>query len=340
VNLDILRDHAGAVCAVRRRLLLDRCPVGECRFEILRATIWSIANPSNHAHINRVLAAALPTWRLLAERPAASDETLRTELRDALSALQDAGDLVSLGGGYWAPGTTRLVEFPERDGTLIVGGVPSGLLKLDSEAIGFHGPHRHLLLLPEELAAVLPREDFDSWAKRPEPGTLQQWAREVFDSLERVAYTPGSPEVLEFYQPGIARIGVPQYFRWSGSPPRITGTLLARRRRVYGAYDYRLVDIAGGHVVGVCELHDIDVRRLMYALDLDTSNPVQARSRRVDSQTEWLFRSPLPRAEQRAFAAIGTLAISDERRYESRWTFSRHEELAIKMMRSLGIGIE
>ena len=337
MSIDIFRDHIQAADAVRRHLLLDQCPAMETRFEILRSTVWSIATPSRNAHINRVLGAALPTWRLLSERLATSDETLRTELRDALSTLQDTGDLVGLSGGYWAPATARLVELPDRSGNLIVGGVPSALLQLDSSAIDVHGPHRHILVPPAELWVALPREDFNSWTRRPETHSLQEWGREVFDTLERVAYTPNSADLFEFYLPGRARSGEPQFFRWCESAPNITGTVLARRRRLYGALEFRLVDVRAGQVVGACELHDIDVRRLMYALDLDENNPVRARCVRVGNQTEWLFRSELPRAEQRAFAAIGTLTITDERRFERRWTFARNEELVTDMLRSLGI---
>ena len=337
MSLNILRGDAQAAEAVRRQLLLGQCSGIDCRFEILRATIWGVASASSHAHINRVLGAALPTWRLLSERPAASDEKLRAELRDALSMLQDAGDLVGLSGGYWAPATTRLVELPDLSGNLIVGGVPSGLLQLNSEVIRYHGPHRYLLVGPAECGLALPQETFGSWTRCPDKRCVQEWAREVLNSLERVAYAPSSGDVFEFYLPERARMGEPQFFRWSEIAPNTTGTVLARRRRLYGSREYRLVDIRGGQIVGACELHDIDVRRLMYAMDLDSNNPVRARCNRSGSQTEWLFRSELPRAEQRAFAAIGTLSVNEERRFERKWTFTRSEELVIEMLRHLGV---
>lgn len=326
-----------AVEAVMRHLHLGSCTPLECRFEILRATVWSIAGPASKAHVNRVLGAALPTWQLLSARTNASEETLRAELRGALSMLEDAGDLIGLSGGYWASAVTRFVMLPDSAGYLLVGGAPSALLQLDSEAVLFRGPHRHLTRRPAELEAALPLEDFDCWTKRPEKVSLQEWAREVFDSLERAPYTPSSADAFEFYLPAASREGSPQFFRWFKGAENITGTLLARRRRLYGAREYRLVDVRAGRIIGACELHDVDVRRLMYALDLEAKNPVRAHPGRVDDRTEWLFASELPRAEQRAFAALGTLTIPDERRFERRWTFTRNEKLALDMLRSLGI---
>lgn len=308
----------------------------ETCYEILRATVWSSAVPKGKVHINRLLNTAQPIWQLVSERFTTSEESLRTELREALSTLENAGDLVEFSGGYWAPAAARIVELPDASGKLLVGGVPSAWLQLDGGVIKFHGPHRHFATIPEKLADVIPLEDFRSWAKLPEI-PLQDWACEVFNSLERSAYTPTSLDVFEFYLPAKSRPGTPQFFRWSENPGDIAGTLLARRRRLYGAREFRLVDVSSGKIVAACELHNVDVRRLMYALDLAAKNPVRALPSRVGTQTEWLFKSELPRAEQRTFAAFGTLFIPDERPFERRWTFLRNEEMALEMLRSLGI---
>jgi hypothetical protein len=77
----------------------------------------------------------------------------------------------------------------------------------------------------------------------------------------------------------------------------------------------------------------------MYALDLAAKNPVRARRARIGSRSEWLFTSELPRAEQRTLAALGTLEIPNDRPFERRWTILRNEELALEMLRSLGIAL-
>lgn len=338
MSLEVFQSPEQAAHAVMRQLGLGSCPPAACLFEILRATVWSMAAPESKAHVNRVLSAALPTWQLLSEPPTASEEMLRTALREALSALADAGDLIELSGGYWAPAMSRFVQLPNGAGYLLVGGVPSALLNLDLKVIEAHGLHRHLARLPPELAAVLPLEDFQSWARLPDR-SLEDWALTVFDSLERQPYSPTNTDSFEFYLPAKSRAGSSQYFRWFESAGDVTGTLLARRLRLYGAREFRLLDVRAGRIVSACELYDVDVRRLMYALDLAAKNPVRAVPLPVGARTEWLFTSELPRAEQRTFAALGTLTIPNDRSFERRWTFLRNEELALGMLRSLGIAL-
>jgi hypothetical protein len=339
VSFEILGGENQAISGTRGHLHLGSCPPLETRFEIVRAVVWSLAAPSRKAHINRVISAALPPWTLLSQRTTSSEETRRQELRGALAMLEDAGDLVAQSGGYWSPAATRIVMLPEKAGNLLVGGAPTALLNLEEGSIQFHGPHRHLADIPPVLEGELPFEHFSSWTKRPESVSLREWSREIYESFERSPYTTSSEEAFEFYLPEASKQGVPQFLRWFESASEITGTLLARRRRLYGAREYRLVDVRKGRIVSACNLHDVDVRRLMYALDLEVENPVRVRPRRVGEHTEWLFRSELPRAEQRAFAAIGNLQVSDERRFERRWTFTRNEALALDMMRSLGIAL-
>lgn len=338
MGLEVLQAMPEPIHIAGDGLGLGSCPASERRFEILRATIWSLAALKAKTHVNRILNASLPAWQLLSERPTSSEETLRAELREALSTLADAGDLIELSGGYWAPATARVVILPDGAGHLLIGGVPSSLLQLGNDAIQYHGPHRHFAKIPAKLAAVLPVEDFNSWARLPDV-PLQDWVREVFDSLERFPYTPTTADVFEFYLPANSKPGAPQFFRWSESAGDITCTLLSRRRRLFGAREYRLVDVCSGQIVSACEFHGIDVRRLMYALDLEAKNPVLARPLRLGDRTEWLFTSELPRAEQRTFAAFGTLKIPDGRHFERRWTFTRNEEIALDMLRSLGIAL-
>lgn len=338
MSFEVLRASHDAAQAVRRSMGLELCPSFDSRFEILRATVWSMASPKGKAHVTRVVSAAIPVWDLLSDRRA-SEETLRAELRGALSTLDDTGDLVELRGGHWAPATARFVALPENGGYLLVGGVPSALLQLGNDSIEFQGPHRHVATVRSEFATALPIETLASWARLPS-NPLQDWAQEVLESFTRHPYAPTSADAFEFYRPEVARRATPQFKRWSPDARNTTNTLLARRLRLYGAREYRLVDTRAGDIVAACELHDVDVRRLMYALDLAAGNPVRARPIRVGQQTEWLFTSELPRAEQRTFAAFGTLMIPHERPFERRWTFRRNEELAVEMLRSLGIVLE
>jgi hypothetical protein len=338
--VEVLRDPREAASAVRRALGLPAsCPASSSLFELLRATVWSMAAPNMHVHVRRVLSAALPAWRILSGRSIATKEILRAELRSALATLEDAGDLLQLSGGYWGPVTARLVELPADSGRLLVGGVPSSLLPLESDAVEYHGPHRHLAKPAVEFVRALPAEDLASWSRRPD-APLQEWAGEVLESSERLPYTPASEDFFEFYTPASAPPGTPQFRRWSDSPGLTTTTLLARRIRCYGAREYRLVDVRAARIVGACDLQGVDVRRLMYALDSAAKNPVRARRLKAADRAEWLFTSELPRPEQRSFAAFGTLTIPKDRPFERRWVFARGEEIALAMLRDLGVRIE
>jgi hypothetical protein len=339
MSLEVLHSPHSAARTVAYALGLNSWPCPENRFEILRATVWSLSASHGKTHINRIVSAALTTWRFLSDQTIVSEEILRTELRRALSILQDAGDLVEFGGGYWAPATARFVELPDRGGYLLIGGVPSALLRADFGWLEFHGPHRHIANLPSELNTLIPVESFESWTKLPSE-SLEDWAFELIQSLERQPYSPASAEVFEFYLPNKSRRGVPQFKRWSDDPGDTSNTLLARRKRLYGTREYRLVEIRAGRIVSICDLQDIDVRRFMYALDLACGNSVRAKCLRITQPSEWVFTSELPRSEQRAFAAFGSLSIPDARPFERRWTFVRNEDLVLSMLLSLGIMLE
>lgn len=308
----------------------------EVRCELLRSTVWGLASPPSTVHISRVLGAALPTWQLLSSRADASEEGLREELRSALTALDDSGDLLALGGGYWASATCRFVRLPKA-GFLLVGGLPTGLLPLGE--VEHHGPHRHLNQLPALLATKLPIEDLKSWARLPGRFALQDWAKELTDSLERQAYTPTSSEPFEFYRPEEGKSGTPQFKRWYEDPGRGDRLLLARRARLYGAQEYRLVETHHGRIASACDLIGIDVRRLMYALDQAVGKPVRALYRRSSIGIEWILASELPRAEQRVFATLGTLTVPDDRPHQRRWLVTRNEALAHELLEGLGIQI-
>lgn len=336
----VLSSQAQVVSTMDHFLGLEPHQSVDRRFELLRSTVWSLATPTGRTHINRVLSVALPAWRVLAEDQQASDESLRSELRLALSALQDAGDLTELRGGYWAPATVRLVELPQGTGYLLVGGMPSEFLPVGEDRIRTHGLHRRLSAPPPSLTTLLPCESLASWSQLPKYASLRDWGRDVINSIERQPYSPTAQDSFEFYLPGRARKASPQFKRWFADTESATGTLLARRTRAYGAREYRLIDVDAGRLVGSSTLPGIDVRRLMYSLDLEAQNPVLAQRAHGEDGPFWLLTSELPRPEQRLFSVFGVLTVPEDRPFERRWAFERSEDVALEAMRSLGIVVD
>lgn len=337
MSFEVLGSQSEAAVIVSRFVGIDVSQPIDTRFEIMRATVWSLAASIGKAHVNRLLSAALPTWKLLSRLEDANEESLRSELRAALSMLQDAGDLLELKGGYWAAASTRLVELPQ--GYLLVSGIPTNLLPDDFERVEHHGPYRHTATRTSEFASALAIESLAAWAKLPTHSSQDRWASETIASIELQPYAPTGFDDFEFYFPARSNAGAPQFKRWFGDVGDFAGRLLARRTRVYGAREYRLVEVRSGQLVGAGGLHGVDVRRLMYALDRAAGNPVRVRQARQEGRATWLLSSELPRAEQRLFAAFGTVRVPPDRPFERQWTFERNEDMALDMLRALGIAL-
>jgi len=166
---------------------------------------------------------------------------------------------------------------------------------------------------------------------------LCEWAHAIENSIARTPYTPQGESRFEFYIPERAKRNAPQFKRWSTMIDDITGTYLARRGRVYGMREYRLVDIEGGRVVRSGEMPIGDVRRYMYAIDERTGNVITARVTEFNNQVQVVLHSELPRAEQRLLSAIGTLSIPEDKPYLRCWTFSRSWHIAIDCLARLHI---
>ncbi len=339
MGFSILQSHLHAINSIEQMMGMSvSSTLVECRFELLRTAIWSIAAPNSKVHINRIINLVISTWRLLSDCGDFSDERLRAEIRESMAILEDTGDLVALNRGFWVPATTRTVELPDQLGKLLIGGVPTALLQLSPETLQFHGPHRHITRLPPDLASVVPSDSFSSWVSKPTM-SLKDWAIELLDSLERRPYSPLTTDSFEFYLPEFSRRFASQFKRWFVDAKTKTGTILARRRRIYGAKEYRLVNLRSGKITKSCELIDVDVRPLMYAFDLNAKNPVRVKVARSGISSEWIFASELPRAEQRLFAAFGKLTVPEDRPYERRWNFVQRDDMVTNMTRSLGIEI-
>lgn len=338
MSYEVLHNGDEAVKMLARSLCVRSDHSADHRFELIRATLASLATVGGRAHVNSILSAALPSWSVLSGHDKPSDEDLRRRLRSALSMLQETGELVELKGGYWTAAPARLIELPGR-GYLLICAAPSAFLSQDGESISHHGPYRYIQQPSSELQAALPVESLADWSRIPANTTLAAWSASLIDLIELSAYSPSEVDNFDFYSPDRAHQGAPQFKRWFQDAGDLTGKTLARRSRIYGAREFRLVETAKGRIVRAAPIPGIDVRRLMYALDLSAANPVRGRHIQNGGESIWVLSSEIPRGEQRLFAAFGTLTIPTDRPYERHWTFARNEDMAITMLRSLGIAV-
>ncbi len=312
----------------------------DIRIELLRALAWALTGGARPVHIVRLLNRAIDLATNLGGT-GLEPEFLREVLRSELQSLAAAGDLAELDSGLWLPAPTRLVEVGEGvEFSLLVGGIPSRML---AEAVRIdvsrNGPFR---LLKRRAAALLsyPLEPLSEWARKPnEP--LDAWGRYLLDSdIPEFTETQDGAK-LELYLPARANRGAPQFKRWYERYEDAKGRFIARRIRVYGAREYRIVEVDRKRVTrsgAILTRHE--ARRLMYAVDSAANNPTRAKWMARGEGGDLVLTSELPESERRIFGAMGVFEPNPERVYERRWTFSAHGRQILDTLRDLHIDVQ
>ena len=88
MGFSILQSHLHAINSIEQMMGMSvSSTLVECRFELLRTAIWSIAAPNSKVHINRIINLVISTWRLLSDCGDFSDERLRAEIRESMAIL-------------------------------------------------------------------------------------------------------------------------------------------------------------------------------------------------------------------------------------------------------------
>jgi hypothetical protein len=170
-----------------------------------------------------------------------------------------------------------------------------------------------------ENALQLPSEPLASWAGGPTQD-LENWSEEILNAELTLYQEHQDRSRFRVYAPELST-GSLQIRRWVDRLGDLSGRYLARRERVFGALEYRIIELARGTVVATDDLGFSDARRLMYALDWRAKKPIEIKCEIRDSYLSITVRSELPGAEQRLFGAIGILGVPDEAYYPRTWTF-------------------
>ena len=310
------------------------------RCAVLRSCLWSLTRRRHPVHILRLMNLAFEI--VVGEANPDDIEQRRSELRSALEALADVGDAVALRDGRWLPAPTSFVTLGgDANHGLLVGGVPSTELPLRvRELITHRGPYRGVdasVVVPLGIPTV----GVTIWVGAVDDA-LDEWATAVL-GVELSKYEEvNDGQTLKVYAPAHAQPRAIQERRWSSPSELQDGRFLALRERVYGAREYRVVEVRNKRVVksGAVLLAG-EARRIMYAVDRQVGNPVMATVERAPDAAIVTLWSMLPRSEFRLFGALGEQLVNpEERSYPWRWQFSeRMYPHALARLRGLGIEV-
>lgn len=305
--------------------------------EVVRVSLWV---QSAYRQTSSLHEAAVPTRRVLDEARAwwwpiqeahredmkqqSNDQSQGEEdmelTRDVLDDLAEQGDVYTSGKGYWLPAPLRLVPLAQGR-YLLTGGMPTQLLAEETRhTLHLHGSFRHLhtdrlspLLAGAERTVSNRFQSLENWLG-PSPPSLDDVVH-IFETrtLHPVAYHSNS--TLDAY---CANINTTQYRRWRSLDTVDDGRYLLRTSKPWGIKQYSIGSIRNHRLVEEsAELHDMDIRRLCYALDRRAGKPTRARWN--PGQGELTLYSELPGRERKYLSAIGFLQENEDGYYPRRW---------------------
>lgn len=304
---------------------------------LVRTVLWALTR-EGPTHILRLTNQLLD---LATSNAGTVDEpALRSRFRRILDDLADAGDILELAGGRWHPAAVREVDLGGLgNGRLLVGGVPTTALPAELRGRIVHDrAFRRVHDDGIREAIGLPIEQLDSWAGAP-TDPLAEWAKAILGSALAPYAGQDGGSSWRVYAPQEARRGAPQRWRWLERFDAVSGRLLADRRRIFGAREYRVIEVRQGRVErsGAILLPG-EARRLKYAMDALAGNPVEAASESMAETLKLTLWSELPRPELRLFAALGSLEVPADRYYPRIWRISGPaREVAVQRLHALGV---
>jgi hypothetical protein len=291
---------------------------------LLRSCAWALTDGVHPVHVLRLLN--------LASTLHFAGDSSRGNLKEALEELSECGDLVEMSNGQWLPAPTREVRLGTADDMrLLVGGFPTSLLSAEYAAqIEHNGPYRRVRgeALSKELD--LPQQSLEAWMGQV-PEDLPEWTQSTLQgNYERHRSTGRS---IEIYAPELSPASKPQALRWVERTDKLSGTYLSREELPFGGKRHYAVKIAKGQIRGIRIMPPIDLRRLMYGLDLLAEKSVRVEEIARGTETSFILKSELPQAEQRFFAGLGQLAVPEGKYYPRIWKF--HQEHAVEIKKRL-----
>lgn len=328
--------------------------------EGLRGLLWSLsAWGTVPVHTLRIVHGCRPLARLLTsanpagsarevESPETTVSRATTDTEAVLSTLGDLGeigDVAEVSGGWWLPGTCRLVTLSdERD--LLIGGPPTQWWPPEWRgSLELTGLGRLLTWGSVDRASAamaLPGETFEEWS-RGSTAPVDVEARGILASAE-LAEAELDDRIVDAYAPAIARPRCPQGFRWQGVTGNLPPGRYMLRRATARGRSVVIGSVAAGRVTAVSEplARPTEVRRLQYGLDALAGRPTEATIRSGGARLgRVILESALPGAELRLLTALGRLVPNSSGRYYPQvWEVATSALMTLRhRLRALGIDV-
>lgn len=328
---------------VRDQLFLsDGASASSVLAETVRSSIWSHqpqdAKPLQPVHRHRIVATGVSSaaWLLKVDTNVARDLLSRT-----IDELVVIGELDRASNGYFLPTPVRWVDIPGEDRKLLVGGVPTRVLPPTIRA----GVRQRHFVREGEGEGEIVSQTLDSWINRP-TGELDDWLRKLLQT-EEVNARPIEMPILaraewQMYPSQPHRY---QYHRWESlaSARKLPlGVFLGRIKNGFSVSSWGLLwSDAMGCSLSEISSQEVDVRRVMHALDQNYGWPTTTTIRRGSAWDELVCANELPKAEQRFLNAISERVINQgDAFYPRRWVLPKGYEEPVKdMLVTLGVSL-
>lgn len=308
--------------------------------EIVRSSIWvhqpQSADSVQPVHRHRIVATGVSSaaWLLEVDPKVARDLLSRT-----VDELVIIGELDRANYGYFLPTPVRWVDIPRDDRKLLVGGVPTRALPPIIRA-GIR--HRHFVR-EGDGKELLVTQSLDSWIHRP-TSELKDWFSTLLRNEKVNARPVKEPELAsaewQIYPTQQHKF---QSKRWESLTPIQSipqGVFLGRARDGFSISSWGLLwsDETGCSMTEI-KPSDVDVRRVMYALDEQYEWPTKVIVRRGSTRVQLVCESELPISEQRYLTAVSQKITNPEGNFYPRiWDMPKDCECeAKKILTKLGI---
>jgi hypothetical protein len=293
--------------------------------------------PAHHDDVRALLSAlanvngALKPVSILTVRRELTKRRFAPDVKPQMELLHGLGEIEAVGGGFYLPIPTHVVEFG--DWAVLLSGLPSQeISRIYGITIIAPGSARIVRNLP--VTSTIARRQQSDWLGTP--ACSKQWGRTVIESTQ--LKDPYGWQSLQTYNVDrkVGSIG------WIGVSEELVssdGVHLLRNASGLGPRSYYLLKVAGNKVRGLGELplRGADIRRLQFALRAISGASASFSLTPRDADHSELSAPFLPAQEARFLRAIGHVAERVDGKGIIATIPSYTEDVVVRILSSLGL---